>query len=124
MNQISMSYCIAVCFAKLYVLVLYRRFFQVVTLTNILIWLGIVFNILVTLVFMSFVIAQAVECLGLEGLSKTFCTDVDKVTSVQAGINVFLDFYILFIPLQQVYKLKVSSRRKLGVAAIFSLGFL
>jgi hypothetical protein len=120
MNQISMSYCIAVCFAKLYVLVLYRRFFQVVTLTNILIWLGI----LVTLVFMSFVIAQAVECLGLEGLSKTFCTDVDKVTSVQAGINVFLDFYILFIPLQQVYKLKVSSRRKLGVAAIFSLGFL
>ncbi|KAH7074913.1 hypothetical protein BKA63DRAFT_513979 [Paraphoma chrysanthemicola] len=124
MNQMSMAYCIAVCFAKLSVLLLYRRFFRVIRLTNMLIWSGIGFNILITLVFMGFVIAQALECLGLEGLSKSFCTDVDKVTTSQAAINVFLDFYILFVPLQQVFQLKVSTKRKLGVAAIFSLGFL
>jgi hypothetical protein len=124
MNQMSMAYCIAVCFAKLYVLLLYRRFFQVVELTNLLIWSGIIFNIVITLVFMGFVIAQAVECLGLEGLGKSFCTNVGKITTSQAAINVFLDFYILFIPLQQVYRLRVSPKRKLGVAAIFSLGFL
>ncbi|KAF2185803.1 hypothetical protein K469DRAFT_631712 [Zopfia rhizophila CBS 207.26] len=124
MNQISMTYVIAVGFAKLYVLLLYLRFFKVIRFTAILIWFGIVFNILFFLAFLGVVIGQALKCIGLGALTNPFCGNVNKATAIQAAINVFLDFYILFIPLQQVYSLKVTTRKKLGVAAVFGVGSL
>ncbi|KAF2279514.1 uncharacterized protein EI97DRAFT_455747 [Westerdykella ornata] len=124
MNQISTTYIIAVGFAKLSVLILYLRSFEVIRLTRILIWTAIVFNIAFSLAFLGVVIAQAVECMGLEALSNKFWTNTSKVTTAQAGVNVFLDFYILFIPLQQVYNLNIDRTRKLGVAAVFGVGSL
>ena len=46
-----------------------------------------------------------------------------NIVVIQAAINVFLDFYILVIPLQQVLKLQLAMRKKLGVAALFGIGF-
>jgi hypothetical protein len=45
------------------------------------------------------------------------------VIVAQAAINVFLDFYVLAIPVQQVLKLKLAMRKKLGVIALFGIGF-
>lgn len=62
--------------------------------------------------------------MGLYALTNNFCLQTSKIVVIQASINVTLDFYIIAIPLQQVYQLKINSRKKLGVAAVFSVGFM
>jgi ADP-dependent phosphofructokinase/glucokinase len=118
-----MLYIVAICFAKLSVLLLYLRFFQVIDFTRHLIWFGLFFTILSSLGFMGNEIAQAINCMGIEALTNKFCQAVNKVVVIQAAANVITDFYILVIPLQQVYKLNMDVRKKLGVAAVFGVGF-
>lgn len=122
--QLSTLYTIATCFAKLSVLLLYLRFFRIVTLTRHLIWSGITFTVLSSCAFLGIVITQAIRCMGLYALTNNFCLQTSKIVVIQASINVTLDFYIIAIPLQQVYQLKINSRKKLGVAAVFSVGFM
>lgn len=124
LNQLSALYIIAICFAKLSVLLLYFRFFHVVDFTRHLIYFGIFFTIFSSAAFMGHEIAQAVLCMGLSALTNSFCQAVNKVVVIQAVVNVLLDFYILVIPLQQVYKLNMEFQRKLGVAAIFGVGLV
>lgn len=48
---------------------------------------------------------------------------VDLITA-GAYFNVLTDFYILFIPLHQLPKLRLSKRRKIGVYLIFLTGLM
>ncbi|KAF2120380.1 hypothetical protein BDV96DRAFT_642208 [Lophiotrema nucula] len=124
MNQTSAAYTIAVCFAKLFVFQVYLRLFYIVQRTKLLIWFGIVFNVLSSLAFLGVTIGLAVECLDGDGAAIQFCTNVSKSVTSQAAINVLLDFYILFIPLHEVFRLRLPRERKVGVAAVFAVGFL
>lgn len=122
--QLSLVYIIAIFLAKVSVLLLYLRFFRIVELTKYLIWVGLAFTTLTTLGFLSVEIVQATTCMGLQALSVPFCKKVNKIVVGQAAVNVLLDYYILLIPLQQVWQLKVETRKKLGVAAVFGVGFM
>ncbi|OAL43432.1 hypothetical protein IQ07DRAFT_650025 [Pyrenochaeta sp. DS3sAY3a] len=124
MIQISCLYIISVGFAKLSVLFLYLRFFKVIPTSRALIWFGIAFTIASSFTFLGIEIFQATQCITLERFATaSFCTKMSLVVVIQAGTNVFLDFYILVIPLQQVVKLNLTLRKKLGVVALFGIGF-
>ncbi|KAL8805010.1 MAG: hypothetical protein Q9182_002212 [Xanthomendoza sp. 2 TL-2023] len=43
---------------------------------------------------------------------------------VQGTLNVLLDFYILYIPVPIIWKLKMGRKRRFGVIAIFMTGFV
>jgi hypothetical protein len=120
----SLVYIVAIMFAKISVLLLYLRFFRIVDLTRRLIWIGLAMTLVTSAAFIVTEIMQAVRCMGFSALTNSFCISVSKITLVQAVVNVLLDFYILVIPLQQVYKLRVDARKKLGVAAVFGVGFM
>lgn len=48
-----------------------------------------------------------------------------KLTFVSAaGINVFLDIFILALPQKTLWDLKLSSSKKLGLSLIFTIGIL
>lgn len=124
LNQLSALYIIAICFAKLSVLLLYLRFFNVVSFTRHLIYVGIFLTLFTSAAFMGHEIAQAVMCMGVSATSVPLCQAVNKVVVIQAVVNVLIDFYILVIPLQQVYKLNMDLQRKLGIAAVFGVGLV
>ncbi|KAF1953855.1 hypothetical protein CC80DRAFT_550778 [Byssothecium circinans] len=123
MNQLSTLYIVAVGFAKLSVLLLYLRFFQIMMLSRRLIWLGMALTIASPLSFLNIEIVQTTQCVRLDSFnSPSFCTQMPNVVVAQAAKNVFLDFYILVIPLQQVLRLQLETRKKLGIAALFGIG--
>ncbi|EUC35046.1 hypothetical protein COCVIDRAFT_25272 [Bipolaris victoriae FI3] len=124
LNQLSTLYIVGICFAKLSVLLLYLRFFNVVEFTRHLIYFGIFLTLFTSAAFMGHEIAQAVLCMGVSAVTNQFCKAVNKVVTIQAAVNVFIDFYILVIPLQQVWKLNMDYRRKLGVGAVFGVGLV
>ncbi len=45
-------------------------------------------------------------------------------TDVQAVFNVVSDFYLLLLPIPVVWKLPLSTKKKIGVCGIFATGFL
>jgi hypothetical protein len=105
-------------------LLLYLRFFNVVEFTRRLIYFGIFLTLFTSAAFMGNEIGQAVLCMGVSAVTVDFCKAVNKVVVVQAAVNVIIDFYILLIPLQQVYKLNMDFQRKLGVSAVFGVGLV
>lgn len=53
------------------------------------------------------------------------CSDIaPTLTLAGAYVSVLTDFYLLFIPLHMVPKLKLSLRKKVGLSFIFLTGFL
>lgn len=117
-------YIIGICFAKLSVLLLYLRFFEVVDFTRHLIHFGIFLTLFTSAAFMGHGIAQAVVCINVSAVTNKFCQAVSKVVVAQAAVNVVMDFYILMIPLRQIYKLNMDLQRKLTLAAVFGIGLV
>lgn len=52
------------------------------------------------------------------------CLDVDSIILAHAGIGIFLDLWMLAIPLWQIKGLNLHWKKKLGVIAMFCLGTL
>lgn len=53
------------------------------------------------------------------------CTEgAAKVGIVQGVGNIIGDFYLLLLPMPVVWKLQLSLQKKIGVMAIFLIGFL
>ncbi|USP75531.1 hypothetical protein yc1106_02805 [Curvularia clavata] len=123
-SQLSTLYIIGICFAKLSVLLMYLRFFEVVDFTRHLIYFGIFLTLFTSAAFIGHGIAQTVVCINVSAVTNKFCQAVSKVVIAQASVNVAMEFYILMIPLQQVYKLNMDSQRKLGLAAVFGIGLV
>lgn len=53
-----------------------------------------------------------------------YCMNQNAFIYSGAGTNIAIDLAVLSIPLPQLFKLKLSLRRKLFLVAIFSVGFL
>jgi hypothetical protein len=124
MNQLSTLYIVPVGFAKLSVLTLYLHLFEVVPRSRMLIWVRIAFTLASSFAFLGIKIFQATQCIRLDTfLTAPFCTQMPLVIVARAAINVTLDFYVLAIPVQQVLKLKLAMRKKLGAVALFGFGF-
>ncbi|KAL3587997.1 hypothetical protein FPOAC2_13896 [Fusarium poae] len=52
------------------------------------------------------------------------CIDINTITWSSASINIALDIWILAIPLSQLKKMNLDSRKKIGVGIMFSVGII
>ncbi|KAK2819980.1 hypothetical protein FQN49_007840, partial [Arthroderma sp. PD_2] len=52
------------------------------------------------------------------------CIDFMKSTSVNGFVNIVVDFVMVAMPVLEVIKLKLSPRKKVGVAIMFAMGLL
>lgn len=59
-----------------------------------------------------------------QGVSKGKCNNINAQTIVSGVINIVQDFTILFLPVMELYKLQVSSQRKIQLFLMFSVGLL
>lgn len=57
-----------------------------------------------------------------DGLHEGTCLDANAILSSNAGISIALDFWILGVPLWQLWGLKMDWKRKFGVALMFCVG--
>jgi hypothetical protein len=53
-----------------------------------------------------------------------YCIDQNAFIYAAAGTNIAIDLAILAVPIPQLLKLKLSTRRKFFLLCIFSVGFL
>lgn len=50
------------------------------------------------------------------------CLNIHGLAWSNAGISIFLDFWMLLLPLSEVFKLQLSVKRKLGAGIMFGVG--
>lgn len=115
---------------KVAFLVFYLRLFQPFTHVRIMVWAGL--GVVITFC-VAFIITDLVACspwpsehggwIDPSMISRCDSIAPDLVTA-GAYFSVITDFYLLFIPLHMVPKLKLSFRRKLGLSLIFLTGLL
>lgn len=114
-------------FSKVSVLLLLFRLFSPTRNFRYLVYIGIVWATVISLV--TLVVAGAL-CVPWPGESFSSLTVVERCTHqetwavVQGPLNMLLDFYILYLPIPMVWKLQMGQRRKIGVTAIFMTGFI
>ncbi|CAI6332128.1 unnamed protein product [Periconia digitata] len=94
--------------------------------TRKIIWSTIIFTLLWG---MACVIAAIFQCSPIsynwdrwDGEHEGTCLSINGLAWSNAGISIFLDFWMLALPLYEVYHLKLSWRKKLSVALMFSVG--
>ncbi|GAP88936.2 putative integral membrane protein [Rosellinia necatrix] len=111
-------------------LVFYLRLFGTVTYVRYLVWVGLT---VVTTFCLVFVILDIVACAPFPSEHGNWVAPslIDRCNRIAVPlitaatyISVITDFYILFIPLHQVSKLRVSTGRKIGIGFIFLTGLL
>ncbi|KAI0168811.1 hypothetical protein BJ166DRAFT_523355 [Pestalotiopsis sp. NC0098] len=59
---------------------------------------------------------------GWDGLHAGTCMDTSKQAFALAGINMSLDIIIFVLPIPQLWALQMSTKRKLGVILMFTVG--
>ncbi|KAK2053307.1 integral membrane protein [Colletotrichum caudatum] len=81
------------------------------------------------LVCLAFVIVTLAQCrpfsyfwTGWDGEHEGMCINLSKLALFHVGFNIALDVVMLVLPITQVYKLKMDTRKKIGVIAMFQAG--
>ena len=77
----------------------------------------------------TFIIAGLFQCRPVhffwehwDGLHEGYCVDINAITNTHAAISIILDFWILGIPLWQLWGLKMHWKKKIGVGLMFCVG--
>ena len=122
-----MLYSPAIFLAKLSILLMYRRLFDTAgtgkthQLIHILIWANLAF-------YFPYLGATVFQCVPRARIwdptLKGGCINLQAAFIAASAINVVSDFSILLLPLYRISKLKIPTRRKIGVLAIFAVGLL
>ena len=112
------------CWTKLSLLFMYYRIFRFPFFKNCAIVVGI-FVVLwaITITFLFIFLCTPVQKLwepDLEG----HCVDELGVWLANASATIFSDIAILVLPMPQVWKLQLKTVEKVGIIAVFGLGFL
>ena len=126
-NTTEMIYSPAIFLAKLSILLMYRRLFDTAGtgkthyLIHILIWANLAF-------YFPYLAATVFQCVPRARIwdpeLKGGCINLQAAFIAASAINVVSDFSILLLPLYRISKLKIPTRRKIGVLAIFAVGLL
>lgn len=61
-------------------------------------------------------------CTAENATTRSFCTQSYKTVITVAVFSVVTDFLVLILPIQRVWRLKLSIRRRFGVIGIFMTG--
>ena len=122
-----MLYSPAIFLAKLSILLMYRRLFDTARagkthyLIHILIWANLAF-------YFPYLGATVFQCVPRARIwdptIKGGCVNLQAAFIAASAINVVSDFSILLLPIYLVSKLKIPTKRKIGVLAIFAVGLL
>jgi hypothetical protein len=91
-----------------------------------LLWGTVIF---ITLWGFTFVMTAIFQCrpinyfwLKWDGLHEGHCLDINAIATSNAGLSIALDFWILGIPLFQLWGLKMNWKKKVGVGLMFCVG--
>ncbi|KAI4283132.1 MAG: hypothetical protein L6R38_002396 [Xanthoria sp. 2 TBL-2021] len=106
-------------FTKLSLLLLYYRLFAPDRMTKYLVFFGIFycFILYTSYLLLTFLLCQS-------QIVSTCKHQWNLFLLITSGLNVLGDFYLLFVPLVAVAKLRIPFRQKLGVSAVFFTGLL
>lgn len=120
-------YYTAMALLKLSFLFFYLKLFRLSRIRKV-IWGTIIFTILWGLAFNFSLIFQCYPIryfwMGFTGDIQGRCFNVNAVGWSHAAINIALDIWMLGIPLSQLRGLRLTWKKKLGVAFMFSVGSL
>ncbi|KAI9691510.1 MAG: hypothetical protein M1822_007581 [Bathelium mastoideum] len=112
-------------FIKLSFFLLFMHLFAPFKDLRAAIWIGgtitVVFYTLIVILTFVFDTPRSGETFA-EHTATKLATKQTQMSVPLAAISVFLDFYILILPFVGVWKLQLSTERKLGVAIIFMTG--
>lgn len=125
---LAILYGPAIFFAKLDVLLLYYQLFQIKKRARITIALGLAVIIVQCLATM---IGYSVLCVPKPGQSWLIrtsgrsCSVTSNLFEVVLGVvSVFSDLFVIYIPLPIIWKLHLSTRKKISVSIVFITGLL
>ncbi|KAL4935585.1 hypothetical protein BDV06DRAFT_234187 [Aspergillus oleicola] len=122
-------YNISAMFTKISILVFYLRIFSISPRARAYIWSGIVVICIVYMALTICMLAWMVPHRGDGGWGSTAnlrrMGNASRIIDFTQGVfSVVSDFYVLAIPTVIVYRLNMVTKRKLGVACIFLIGFV
>ncbi|KAG8406026.1 hypothetical protein J3458_021369 [Metarhizium acridum] len=125
---ILVAFFLSALFVKLGLLFFYFRLFQIYRLAYWLIWAGVGAVSAFYLISTVLLLDRCVPRQGQTWLETTYtgsCTPVQNGLSKGSGIfGLISDLYILAVPLWFVSQLRLPTKRKLGVSAVFLTGIL
>jgi hypothetical protein len=113
---------------KLALLFFYLRIFPH-RRVRLVIWYTVAFNSVTGIMFV--LVTAFLQCRPIssfwtlwDGMHAGKCLDRNALAWANATISIALDIWMLILPLSQLKKLQLSWKKKLGVSAMFSVGFL
>ncbi|KAL4908365.1 hypothetical protein BDW74DRAFT_175053 [Aspergillus multicolor] len=119
---VNITYPWAVCFAKLSILLLYKRLFPVGH-EKIVIWVGLILISVLYATFITLSIVNIAICTDIYSQVSFFCAFAYRNVVIWTGtVNVATDLYVIVLLINQFRKLQMSLRRKVGLCCIFALG--
>lgn len=80
------------------------------------------------LLYLSGIVATSLACIPLAKLWHTWlpgkCIDRKALDICTATFNLILDIVILILPQRVIWKLQMTTSRKVGISLVFSIGLL
>lgn len=133
--QIEVLFFFATCFAKISVLLFYRRLVAGTYSTTYkwILWCSIGFVVIYTITFFAVIYAS---CIPIEALWRKYdptyttpyrCTSPGQAYSLSiviGALSVVSDLYSVLLPTLLLFSLSISVRQKVGLMFIFGAGFL
>jgi len=119
----GIAYPWTVCFAKLSILLFYKRIFGIYRKMQIAVWVGIFINVVLYTAFAGLSIGSMIKCTGLAQVNDPYCLFNEGINVLLTSmVNVITDFYVLLLPIPRLIKLQLKQNRKLGLLLVFSSG--
>lgn len=87
-----------------------------------LVFLGIITSASFCVALTGYNITVQLHCVNAASLQNRVCINLWIVTIATGTINTLTDLYILILPNGMVLRLQLTSRRKLGVLAVSTIG--
>ena len=121
----AIEYGVMVCVVKLAVLWLYRRVFAPKRWSPL--YIAIIFLVVILIGFYgATTFAKIFECTPRAKITKPslpgHCVDLSMVLKTSGSFNFITDYLILVLPIQAVWKLDISRKKKSLVIFVFTFG--
>ena len=123
-----LAYSFALVFSKTAILLDWVRLFSPQGIRGTFWWIAHVLITLHTLFYTAAIVASVLHCVPIEATWYVWipgkCYNVKALRGASGCFNVVTDVAILVLPLRSIWSLRMSTRKRIGVSAIFSVGLL
>ncbi|KAF2014341.1 hypothetical protein BU24DRAFT_492994 [Aaosphaeria arxii CBS 175.79] len=125
-STVEVIYVITIYFVKISLLLLFLQFFRHNDRSRYLIQFGLAVCTIISIPYLVVAAMHVSSCNGLKALTAHICKHRQVTISnlTFATLNVVTDFYVLVIPVRQLWNLHISTKKKVGVLATFLAGFI